>query len=202
MGSGGWTGGIGSRGWTGAGCMGSGGWTGGIGWNGLTWAPMSGVYRMSTAANARLAIHVERWHLKAVDEVMSFFPTRVHFNQYKPVVSKPRARAARNPSIKPAKEDHMHALSITFDGKDKIVRHGTRAAPGKKPEIMEIAFTRVQCQKRGLAALSFPFSGLHIRKSACPSFLFGFKNPPPYFKIRGLIFRGFWRILRMTQKGK
>ncbi|MBI3811708.1 MAG: hypothetical protein HY283_05835 [Nitrospirae bacterium] len=45
--------------------------------------------------------------------------------------------------INPAKEDHMHALAVTFDGKDKIVQHWTRTQPGKKPEVMEIAFTRV-----------------------------------------------------------
>ncbi|MBI3596296.1 MAG: hypothetical protein HY203_03980 [Nitrospirae bacterium] len=51
---------------------------------------------------------------------------------------------SKGSDINPAKEDHMHALAITFDGKDKIVQHWTRSQPGKKPEVMEIAFTRVQ----------------------------------------------------------
>ena len=46
--------------------------------------------------------------------------------------------------INPAKEDHMHALAISFDGKDKIVQHWTRSAPGKKAEVMYFTFTRVQ----------------------------------------------------------
>jgi hypothetical protein len=50
---------------------------------------------------------------------------------------------AKGSDINPAKEDHMHALSVTFDGKDKIIQRWTRAQPGKKPEVMEIAFTRV-----------------------------------------------------------
>lgn len=31
----------------------------------------------------------------------------------------------------------MHALSVTFDGKDKIVQRWTRSQPGKTPEVMD-----------------------------------------------------------------
>jgi hypothetical protein len=46
--------------------------------------------------------------------------------------------------INAAKDDHMHSLTITFDGKDKMVQHWTRFESGKKKHDVEIAYKRVQ----------------------------------------------------------
>ena len=43
-----------------------------------------------------------------------------------------------------AKEDHMHSLTINFDGKDKMVQHWTRFDGGKKKEVVEIAYNRIK----------------------------------------------------------
>jgi hypothetical protein len=51
---------------------------------------------------------------------------------------------SKDSDIDPVKDDHMHALTITFEGQDKMVQHWTRSQPGKKPEVMEIAFNRVK----------------------------------------------------------
>jgi hypothetical protein len=45
--------------------------------------------------------------------------------------------------INPAKDDHMHSLTITFDGKDKMVQHWTRFEDGKKKHDVEIAYKRI-----------------------------------------------------------
>ena len=45
--------------------------------------------------------------------------------------------------INAAKDDHMHSLTITFDEKDKMVQHWTRFEGGKKKEVVEIAYKRV-----------------------------------------------------------
>ena len=50
---------------------------------------------------------------------------------------------ASNTEINAAKDDHMHALTISFDGKDKIIQHWTRFAGGKKKGIVDLAFNRV-----------------------------------------------------------
>ncbi len=51
---------------------------------------------------------------------------------------------SKNADIDAAKEDHMHSLTINFDGKDKIVQHWTRFDGGKKKEVVEIAFNRTK----------------------------------------------------------
>jgi hypothetical protein len=51
---------------------------------------------------------------------------------------------SKNSGINAAKEDHMHSLSITFEGKDKMVQHWTRFQGGKKKEVVEIAFNRTK----------------------------------------------------------
>ena len=51
---------------------------------------------------------------------------------------------SKNADIDVAKEDHMHSLTINFDGKDKIVQHWTRFDGGKKKEVVEIAFNRIK----------------------------------------------------------
>jgi hypothetical protein len=43
-----------------------------------------------------------------------------------------------------AKEDHMHSLTINFDGKDKVVQHWARFDGGKKKEVVEIAYNRIR----------------------------------------------------------
>jgi hypothetical protein len=45
--------------------------------------------------------------------------------------------------INVAKDDHMHALTITFDGKDKMVQHWTKFEGGKKKRVVEIAYNRI-----------------------------------------------------------
>lgn len=45
--------------------------------------------------------------------------------------------------INVAKDDHMHSLTITFDGKDKMVQHWTRFEGGKKKRVVEIAYNRI-----------------------------------------------------------
>lgn len=49
-----------------------------------------------------------------------------------------------NTDINAAKDDHMHALAISFDGKDKIIQHWTRFDGGKKKGVVELAFNRVK----------------------------------------------------------
>jgi hypothetical protein len=51
---------------------------------------------------------------------------------------------AKNTEIDTAKEDHMHSLTINFDGKDKIVQRWTRFDGGKKKEVVEFAFNRIK----------------------------------------------------------
>jgi hypothetical protein len=51
---------------------------------------------------------------------------------------------SKNSGINEAKEDHMHSLSITFEGKDKMVQHWTRFEGGKKKEVVEIAYNRTK----------------------------------------------------------
>lgn len=45
--------------------------------------------------------------------------------------------------INAAKDDHMHFLAITFEGEDRMVQHWTRFDGGKKKEMVEIAFSRI-----------------------------------------------------------
>jgi len=49
-----------------------------------------------------------------------------------------------NSGINAAKDDHMHSLTINFEGPDKIIQHWTRFAGGKKKEVVDLAFNRVQ----------------------------------------------------------
>jgi hypothetical protein len=49
----------------------------------------------------------------------------------------------KNAGLDATKDDHMHALTINFEGKDKIVQQWTRHN-GTKKESMEMAFTRVK----------------------------------------------------------
>jgi hypothetical protein len=50
---------------------------------------------------------------------------------------------SKSSDIKVAKEGHMHSLTMTFNGNDKMVQHWTRFESGKKKEVVEIAFQRV-----------------------------------------------------------
>jgi len=50
---------------------------------------------------------------------------------------------SKTADIDAAKDDHMHSLTITFDGKDKMVQHWMRFEGGKKKEAVEIAYTRI-----------------------------------------------------------
>jgi hypothetical protein len=50
---------------------------------------------------------------------------------------------SKSGDINAAKDDHMHALTITFEGKDKMVQHWTRFQGGKKKEVVDIAYKRV-----------------------------------------------------------
>jgi len=43
-----------------------------------------------------------------------------------------------------AKDDHMHSLTINFDGKDQLAQHWTRFQDGKKKEVVDLAFNRVK----------------------------------------------------------
>jgi hypothetical protein len=51
---------------------------------------------------------------------------------------------SKNADIDAAKEDHMHSLTINFDGKDKIIQHWTRFDAGKKKGVVELAFNRTK----------------------------------------------------------
>jgi hypothetical protein len=42
------------------------------------------------------------------------------------------------------KADHMHSLTINFEGKDRIIQHWTRFTGGKKKAVVELAFNRVK----------------------------------------------------------
>jgi hypothetical protein len=47
------------------------------------------------------------------------------------------------PSDLNTNEEHMHSLSMTFDGKDKMVQRWTRFEGGKKKDVTEIAYSRI-----------------------------------------------------------
>ena len=46
--------------------------------------------------------------------------------------------------IDAAKDNHMHSLTITIDGKDRMVQHWTRFEGGQKKEVAEIAYSRIK----------------------------------------------------------
>lgn len=50
----------------------------------------------------------------------------------------------KDADINVAKEDHMHSLTINFNGKDKMAQHWTRFEGGKKKEVVEIAYNRIK----------------------------------------------------------
>lgn len=50
---------------------------------------------------------------------------------------------AHNAPIDAANEPHMHALSVTFAGKDDIQQRWTQYAQGEKKKVVTIAFKRV-----------------------------------------------------------
>ena len=50
---------------------------------------------------------------------------------------------SKSGEINAAKDDHMHSLTITFEGKDKMVQHWTRFQGGKKKDVSEIVFKRI-----------------------------------------------------------
>ena len=61
----------------------------------------------------------------------------------KPMANELTFDLSKASDIDAAKDDHMHSLAITFDGKDKMVQHWMRFEGGKKKEVVEIAYTRV-----------------------------------------------------------
>ncbi len=50
---------------------------------------------------------------------------------------------ARDAPIDAAHEPHMHALTLTFAGKDEMQQHWTQFAQGEKKKVVMIAFKRV-----------------------------------------------------------
>ncbi|GJL78660.1 MAG: hypothetical protein NPINA01_16490 [Nitrospinaceae bacterium] len=51
---------------------------------------------------------------------------------------------SKDSDIDVAKEAHIHAASIQFDGKDKVVQRWTSFEGGKERQVVEIAYKRVQ----------------------------------------------------------
>ena len=51
---------------------------------------------------------------------------------------------AKTADIDAAKDDHMHSLTMTFDGNDKMVQYWTRFQGGQKKEVAEIAYNRIK----------------------------------------------------------
>ena len=50
---------------------------------------------------------------------------------------------AQDAAIDTAREPHMHALTLTFAGKDEIKQHWTQFAEGKKQKVVVISYKRV-----------------------------------------------------------
>ena len=41
-----------------------------------------------------------------------------------------------------AKDKHIHAAALQFNGKDKMIQRWTSFEPGKEKQMVEIAYTR------------------------------------------------------------
>ena len=50
---------------------------------------------------------------------------------------------AQDAAIDAAREPHMHALTLTFAGKDEMKQHWTQFAQGEKKKVVVIAYKRV-----------------------------------------------------------
>jgi hypothetical protein len=51
---------------------------------------------------------------------------------------------SENSDIEVAKEAHIHALAILFDGDDKMTQQWVSFNDGEKKQVVEIAFKRVR----------------------------------------------------------
>lgn len=51
---------------------------------------------------------------------------------------------SKTADIDAAKDNHMHSLTITMDGKDRMVQRWTRFQGGQKKEVAEIAYSRIK----------------------------------------------------------
>jgi hypothetical protein len=51
---------------------------------------------------------------------------------------------SQSADINAAIDNHMHSLTITLDGKDRMVQRWTRFQGGKEKEVVEIAYSRIK----------------------------------------------------------